>query len=228
MLSLPVISLSCLLVQAQVSPPPGAPDPPGWLPEGKRIRCANWFPNDPCFYKETYQSQCFEPYDWKRMQYPPGFGAIYAVDPLQTYENVSLPMISSVQDRAIDLTWAGDLSSMYSVLRGALGGAGDNDNSVLEDGSVNFKEQELEPQFAKPNPPCCQWTQSCFDWVASHPPGYTFDGNNNAEEYYKMICCLVSWAAKCGGSVPFIPRKIRAPPECTMPWGHERVHKWDL
>jgi hypothetical protein len=43
-------------------------DPYAMIPPGVPQICPKWFPHDPCFYKETYKTQCYQPYDWDHMR----------------------------------------------------------------------------------------------------------------------------------------------------------------
>lgn len=206
-----------ILVQARRVPPGAPADHSPWIPPGKTIECQKWFPQDPCFYQETYQTQCYRAYDWEHMRYPKRRAVLPDYNPEDT---VGWANITSIESGIVELSWSRDWS-MSNL------DAGNQDTSTKltqDDVESRAQNKALQPRSAPANPPCCQWTQACYDLVTSKPSGYAFDGDNEEQEYYKFVCCLTSWAMKCGGHVPRRPQTIRAPPECTMPWGHEQAN----
>lgn len=74
--------------------------------------------------------------------------------------------------------------------------------------------------------PCCHFSEPCYQFfleLSRKYRGRAWDewDKHEQETYYKILCCLASWALSCGGRVSDKPVVIRAPPKCTMPKGHD-------
>lgn len=180
-----------------------------FLRPGEVLNCAKWFPEDPCFWRATYlTSLCSRTYEWKMNK--------RAIEDVSTERH--LPTTNFLDQATIEDAQL-LLDNTLAMMEETQSNNGTDTPTVSTALTQNLDNMVETVSFAKSaDPPCCQWSMPCFNFVYSLPSGYKL--KDDRTNYNKFLCCLNSWAMSCGWHVPDFPGTIREPPQCTMPKGH--------
>lgn len=153
--------------------------------------------------------KCTKPYKWKR--------DVHAMEAIADNENFTLATLANIV--AMHHT---ALVIDHEPMTDERLNSENNPNVVFVASNLSQNTSLdiiTKPIYLSPDPPCCQFSMACYNFMASLPKGTKLGANR--ENYHKWVCCLTSWALGCGSKVPDIPATIREPPKCTMPKGHD-------